>query len=126
LAEALGAVPKWVGRNRFDLLAELETEAEVRDLRPHLEALAELPDRGVIVTARGSGAFDFVSRFFAPRSGVPEDPVTGSAHCCLGPFWAERLARTELTGYQASARGRGGGVPGGGERVGLGGLAVSG
>jgi predicted PhzF superfamily epimerase YddE/YHI9 len=125
LAEALGAAPVWLGRNRFDLLAELAAEAAVRDLRPGLEALAALPYRGIIVTARGSGAYDFVSRFFAPRAGVPEDPVTGSAHCCLGPFWAERLGRTELTGYQASARGGVVGVRVAGSRVALRGLAVT-
>jgi PhzF family phenazine biosynthesis protein len=125
LAEALGAVPIWVGRTRFDLLAELESEAAVRDLRPDLTALAKLPHRGTIVTARGSGAFDFVSRFFAPRSGVPEDPVTGSAHCCLGPFWSARLGKTELTGFQASARGGVVGVGVAGTRVTLRGMAVT-
>jgi predicted PhzF superfamily epimerase YddE/YHI9 len=65
-----------------------------------------VPTRGVIVTSRSaSPESDFVSRFFAPAAGIPEDPVTGSAHCCLGPYWAERLGKDELVGYQASARG---------------------
>jgi PhzF family phenazine biosynthesis protein len=105
IAEALGAPVAWVGRSRFDVLVELKDEAAVRALAPDLAALAKVEGRGFIVTARGSGAHDFVSRFFAPRVGVPEDPVTGSAHCVLGPYWASRLGKAELTGYQASARG---------------------
>jgi predicted PhzF superfamily epimerase YddE/YHI9 len=108
LAEALGAEPVWVGRNRFDLLVELADEATVRALTPDLAVLREYPLRGVIVTAAGEpddSKADFVSRFFAPRYGVDEDPVTGSAHCCLAPYWSERLGRAELTGYQASPRG---------------------
>ena len=88
LLPALGiAACRWLGRSRFDFLVELEDEAEVRALRPDYGALARLPARGVIVTARArhGAAFDFVSRFFAPGAGVPEDPVTGSAHCALGP-----------------------------------------
>jgi PhzF family phenazine biosynthesis protein len=105
IAEALGAPPVWVGRSRFDVLVELSSEEAVRAIEPDLAALAKVEGRGFIVTARGSGAYDFVSRFFAPRVGVPEDPVTGSAHCVLGPYWATRLGKRELTGYQASARG---------------------
>ena len=93
-------------------------------MRPDIARLAELPVRGVIVTAAG-GEFDFVSRFFAPRVGVPEDPVTGSAHCCLGPFWGERLGKSELRAYQASARGGEVRVRLAGERVLLGGEAVT-
>jgi len=105
LAEALGAELRYVGRNQFDYLVEVADEAVLRSLRPQHHLLRELPVRGVIATAGGSGEFDFVSRFFAPGSGVDEDPVTGSAHTALAPFWAKRLGKTEMTGYQASARG---------------------
>lgn len=106
LAAALGVTAKWVGRNRFDWLVEVDAAAVVRGLAPDLARLATVPTRGVIVTASSDElGVDFVSRFFAPRAGIPEDPVTGSAHCCLGPFWAVRFGRTELTGYQASPRG---------------------
>ncbi|MEV2275005.1 PhzF family phenazine biosynthesis protein [Nocardiopsis sp. NPDC049922] len=105
LAAALGAEPVWVGRGGTDdLLVEVADEATVRALSPDLAVLAAIPARGVIVTARGTDT-DMVSRFFAPGVGVPEDPVTGSAHTVLAPFWAERLGRTELTAHQASARG---------------------
>src|SRR5207237_949992 len=81
----------------FGLLVEVESAARVRALTPDLARLATVPTRGVIVTAPSDDArFDFVSRFFAPRAGIPEDPATGSAHCCLGPYWAERLGRTAL------------------------------
>jgi PhzF family phenazine biosynthesis protein len=93
------------GRNRFDVLVELADEEAVRSIRPDMRRVAALPVRGVIATSRASsGEFDFVSRFFAPRVGVDEDPVCGSAHCCLGPFWAEKLGRNELTGHQVSRR----------------------
>jgi predicted PhzF superfamily epimerase YddE/YHI9 len=108
LAAALGAAPRWVGRSRFDYIVELDSEALVRGLKPDLTALQRVEARGVSVTSRATTpGYDFVSRFFAPRSGVPEDPVTGSAHCALAPFWSERLGggRTEMTAYQASARG---------------------
>ena len=128
LAAALGARPCYVGLNVFDYLVEVESEAIVRSLRPDVTALGRLPVRGVIVTAASAAPeFDFVSRFFAPAVGVNEDPVTGSAHCCLAPFWAGRLGKTEMVAYQASARG---GVvrvrlgPGA-ERVLLGGQAVT-
>lgn len=127
LAAALGTTPRWLGRNRLDFLAELASEAEVRALRPDLELLAELGARGMIVTAAAAagGEQDFVSRYFAPGVGVPEDPVTGSAHCCLGPFWAGRLGRERVVGYQASARGGVVVVVMAGERVKLGGQAVT-
>jgi len=126
LAEALGAAPKYVGRNKFDYLAELESEAVVRGLKPNFSLLSELPVRGVIVTARSeTPAFDFVSRFFAPGSGVAEDPVTGSAHCCLGPYWAKYLEKKEFLAYQASARGGVVRVRLNGDRVILGGQAVT-
>ncbi len=126
LAEALGALPKYVGKNRFDYLAELDSEDVVRNLKPNLSALEKLPVRGVIVTASSDAAeYDFISRFFAPRSGVSEDPVTGSAHCCLGPFWGKRLKKDQLVGYQASARGGVVRVRLGGNRVYLQGQAVT-
>ncbi len=102
---ALGMSVAWVGKNRFDYLIEVETEEAVRHVRPDFERLARLPARGFIVTSISQSDADFVSRFFAPAVGVPEDPVTGSAHCCLGPYWANRLGKSDLTGYQASERG---------------------
>ncbi len=126
LAEALGAAPKYVGRNQRDYLVEVDGEATVRGLQPDHGALAALPVRGVIVTARAdSPGYDFVSRFFAPGSGVAEDPVTGSAHCALGPFWQSRLGKRELVAYQASPRGGVVRVRVAGERVKLGGKAVT-
>lgn len=128
LGEVLGgAAARWVGASREDLLVLLDDAAAVRALRPASEAVARLPARGLIVTAAaepGSG-HDFVSRFFAPAVGVPEDPVTGSAHCTLGPFWAERLGRDEVVGHQASARGGTVRVRVLGERVTLAGQAVT-
>src|SRR5688572_9655840 len=106
LERGIGANIKFLGRTAFDYLVELESEAEVRSLAPDMSALARLGIRGVIVTARSdNGSYDFVSRFFAPGAGIDEDPVTGSAHCGLGPFWGARLSKTELVGYQASPRG---------------------
>ena len=126
LLDALGTGAKYVGRNQFDYLVEVDGDATVRALRPDFRRLASLPVRGVIVTAGSADArFDFVSRFFAPGSGIDEDPVTGSAHCCLGPFWGARLGKTELTGYQASPRGGVVRVALNGTRVLLGGQAVT-
>jgi PhzF family phenazine biosynthesis protein len=106
LAAMLGCNPVWVGKGRFDLFIEVDSEATVRALKPQLHALAKLPHRGVVVTARSSSKpYDFVSRFFAPASGIDEDPVTGSAHCSLAPYWQSRLGRDEMLGFQASARG---------------------
>jgi len=105
LAEAIGARLNYVGRNQFDYLVEVEDEATLRGLRPKHHLLRELPVRGVIATARGSGDYDFVSRFFAPGSGIDEDPATGSAHCALTPYWAAKLGKTEMTAFQASPRG---------------------
>jgi PhzF family phenazine biosynthesis protein len=106
LLEALGTSAKYVGKNRFDFLIEVESEAALRGLAPDFKRLTTIPVRGIIVTSRSSDPrFDFVSRFFAPASGVDEDPVTGSAHCCLGDFWRKRLGNSELVAYQASARG---------------------
>jgi len=125
LAEALKNTPLYVGRNRFDYLVELSSEDAVRALKPDLSLISALDARGIIVTALANPPYDFVSRFFAPAAGIDEDPVTGSAHCCLGPFWGARLNKKELTGYQASARG--GVVKVGlmGDRVALSGQAVT-
>ena len=127
LIEALGAQPRFVGRSRFDYLVEVESEATVRGLAPDLGALGRVQARGVIVTSRtdGKSTYDFVSRFFAPQSGVPEDPVTGSAHCALAPYWSAKLGKPELVGYQASARGGVVRVRVQGDRVLLGGQAVT-
>ena len=106
LEAALGVAPLYVGRNRFDILAELPSAADVCTLEPDMAALAAIPARGIIITAASDlPHFDFVSRFFAPAVGIPEDPVTGSAHCCLGPYWGEKLKKIELDGFQCSARG---------------------
>lgn len=123
LLEALGATAVSVGRSEFDYLVEVESEAAVRGLHPDFVRLGKIGCRGVIVTAR-SDRFDFVSRFFAPAAGVDEDPVTGSAHCCLAEFWGEKLGKTEMTGFQASARGGVVRVVRGGGRVKLIGAAV--
>jgi PhzF family phenazine biosynthesis protein len=125
LAKALGAELKYVGRNQFDYLVELADEKAVRALDPDHRLLRQLPVRGVIATAAGSGAFDFVSRFFAPGSGIDEDPVTGSAHTALAPFWGARLGKTEMTGFQASPRGGVVKVRLNGDRVYLTGQAVT-
>lgn len=125
LAEALGAMPAWTGRNvQNDILALLGDAADVRSLAPDLSALAAIDARGICVTAPDA-SYDFVSRFFAPAVGVPEDPVTGSAHCMLAPFWAERLGRTELRAHQASARGGDVSATVTGDRVILRGAAVT-
>jgi PhzF family phenazine biosynthesis protein len=129
LIEALGAgTPRWVGRGRFDYLVELEDEPAVRGLTPDTRRMGGLGSRGVTVTAAaaaGADGYDFVSRYFAPAAGIDEDPVTGSAHCTLGPFWVERLGREELTGFQASARGGLVRVRPKGDRVRLGGRAIT-
>lgn len=126
LAKALGVKPKYVGKNRFDYLVEVESEETLRNLKPNFTLLGTIPMRGVIVTSlSASPEYDFVSRFFSPRAGVNEDPVTGSAHCCLGPFWSTRLNKKEFVAYQASARGGVVGVRLNGKRVYLGGQAVT-
>jgi predicted PhzF superfamily epimerase YddE/YHI9 len=113
-------------KNVFDYLVEVESEAVVRALRPDFERLAALLPRGVIVTSRSADpAFDFVSRFFAPACGIPEDPVTGSAHCCLGPHWGGRQGKTDLVGHQVSGRGGIVRVEVRGDRVHLGGHAIT-
>lgn len=126
LTAALETTPKYVGKNKFDYLIEVDSEETVRGLSPDFSALRKLEARGIIVTSRASTAgFDFVSRFFAPSSGVDEDPVTGSSHCCLGPYWAKKLGKTEFVAYQASARGGVVRVRLAGDRVKLGGQAVT-
>jgi PhzF family phenazine biosynthesis protein len=115
-----------VQRNQFDYLVEVKSEERVRGLAPDCSALRKVEARGIIVTAAGeNGAYDFVSRFFAPAAGVDEDPVTGSAHCALGPYWAAKLGKNEFTAYQASARGGVVRVRVAGDRVKLGGQAVT-
>ena len=126
LAEAVGVPLVWTGRNRMDYIVEIAGERELRGLVPNLDAIRKLDARGLIVTCRGAGTeYDFLSRFFAPQSGIDEDPVTGSAHCCLGPFWAKRLNRQELVGFQASPRGGSVRVTVNDARVTLGGQAVT-
>ncbi|HEY6323487.1 MAG TPA: PhzF family phenazine biosynthesis protein [Thermoanaerobaculia bacterium] len=135
LAEALGVEPRWMGRNRLHFLVEVESEEAVRAVQPDFRRLAAVlsPAHGVSVTARAAAArpaadlppIDFVSRFFAPPIGVDEDAVTGSAHCALGPYWAAKLGKLELSAYQASARGGALRVRVAGDRVYLAGQAVS-
>jgi len=130
LERALGLGPGspfvHIGDNRFDLLVELDSEETLRQIRPNFELLKKIPVRGVIVTSASDFfEYDFISRFFAPSLGVDEDPVTGSAHCCLGPYWAEKLGKKVLVGYQASERGGGVQVRVEGDRVVLGGEAVT-
>ncbi len=126
LLEGLGVTPLYVGKNRMDYLVEVASEEELRALRPDLALLAKLPVRGIMVTSRSaSKEYDFVSRFFGPAAGIGEDPVTGSAHCCLGPYWQKKLNKNEFLAYQASARGGVVKVRVEGERVCLGGQAVT-
>ncbi|HEX7078899.1 MAG TPA: PhzF family phenazine biosynthesis protein [Candidatus Eisenbacteria bacterium] len=126
LLDALGAKARFVGKTRMDCLVELESEAAVRSLTPDFARLAAAEARGIIVTARSEreGA-DFVSRFFAPAVGIAEDPVTGSAHCALAPYWQARLGRAAMVGRQVSARGGIVRVEVRGDRVALGGRAVT-
>ncbi|RLB40784.1 MAG: oxidoreductase [Deltaproteobacteria bacterium] len=106
LIEALGVTPSWIGRDLEDYIVLLADEAAVRACDPNFGALHAVETRGVIITAPATqDKVDFVSRFFAPRFGIDEDPVTGSAHCCLTPFWASRLDKNIMTAHQLSARG---------------------
>jgi PhzF family phenazine biosynthesis protein len=105
LAEALGVVPMEVFGNTFNYLAVLESAQVLREINPDMAAIARLDRSGVIVTAPGEGQFDFISRYFAPAKGIPEDPVTGAAHCMLTPYWANRLGKTAFRAFQASPRG---------------------
>jgi PhzF family phenazine biosynthesis protein len=131
LLTALG-IPSavYVGKNVFDYLLEVESEEIVRALQPNYSLLKTVPARGVMVTSHASSharttGYDFVSRFFAPQVGVDEDPVTGSAHCCLAPYWSKKLGKEAMTGYQASARGGVVRVRMNGDRVYIGGQAVT-
>jgi PhzF family phenazine biosynthesis protein len=105
LSRALGAEPVEVFVNAFNFMAVLESASMVREIAPDMAVIASLDRPGVIVTAAGDGRYDVISRYFAPAKGIPEDPVTGSAHCMLAPYWAPRLGKTELRAYQASRRG---------------------
>lgn len=132
LLEGLGLIPRYAGRNRMDYIVEVDSEDTVRSIRPDFLLLRRLDVRGVVVTSRADGGrladgheIDMVSRAFYPGLGVDEDPVTGSAHCALAPYWSRRLRRTELTGYQASARGGLVGMRLQGDRVVLTGEAVT-
>jgi len=126
LCDALGIEADFQGASKFDSLVPVESEQVLRSIRPDFAKLRALPSRGVIVTsASADSRFDFVSRFFAPNAGVDEDPVTGSAHCALGPFWSARLGKTEMTAYQASSRGGIVRVRVAGDRVFLAGQAVT-
>ncbi|HEX3425718.1 MAG TPA: PhzF family phenazine biosynthesis protein [Acidimicrobiales bacterium] len=125
VAAALGVTPRRCARGRSFYLAELAGAAEVRNLGPDFGAIKALDASGVIVTAPGDDGVDFISRFFAPAMGIYEDPVTGAAHCCLAPYWASRLGRSRLRGYQASPRGGFVGVEARGDRVFVSGQAVT-
>ncbi len=126
LAEAIGAAVRYVGQSRFDYIVEVADEETVRRLSPDLAALRRVQARGVVVTARGaSTGVDFVSRYFAPAYGIDEDPVTGSTHCCLGPYWARQLGRRTFVARQLSARGGVLKVTVDGDRVRLAGQAVT-
>jgi PhzF family phenazine biosynthesis protein len=126
LVEALGVQARYVGKNKFDYLVEVESEEAVRSASPDHTRLRRVQARGVILTScSGSPQFDFVSRFFAPVSGIDEDPVTGSAHCALGPYWEKRVQKPEFVAFQASPRGGVVRVRVEGDRVKLGGQAVT-
>jgi PhzF family phenazine biosynthesis protein len=126
LAEALGVPLKYVGKGRFDYLVEVDSEATLRKLTPNFRQLASLPIRGLIVTSRSAQPeFDFMSRFFAPGAGIDEDPVTGSAHCCLAAYWRKHLHKDSFVAHQASARGGVVRVRVQGDRAILGGQAVT-
>jgi PhzF family phenazine biosynthesis protein len=126
LIEALGAKPSDVGKSKYDYLAVFDAAETVRTLRPDFRKLEEIPVRGVILSAPADEpGFDFVTRFFAPRLGIDEDPVCGSAHCCLAPYWASRLGKNELKARQVSKRGGVLRLRINGDRVILGGQAVT-
>ena len=128
LLDALGLDPheaEFVGLSQYDYLIQTVSVDVVKQLRPNFSALKSLNIRGIIVTAAGNTPFDFTSRFFAPGAGIDEDPVTGSAHCTLAPFWAPRLGLTTLLAWQASERGGVVGVEVRGDRVILRGQAIT-
>ncbi len=126
LLQALGVEAVYVGKNRFDYLVEVASEDIVRRVQPDYARLVTIPARGVMVTSRASTVgYDFVSRFFGPAVGINEDPVTGSAHCCLAPYWSGKSGKETLMAYQASARGGIIRVNVAGERVRLAGQAIT-
>lgn len=126
LFESLGIQPTFVGKTRFDSFLVVDSEETVRAVKPDFRKLAGVTSRGVIVTSQSTSPdYDFVSRFFAPAAGIDEDPVTGSAHCCLAPYWSGVLGKTAITGYQASSRGGIVRVEHKGDRVILAGQAVT-
>lgn len=124
-----GVLPKYVGMTKWNYIIELENEDAVRNLKPDYNVMLGLPGWGTIITAKADegnpDGFDFISRFFAPEKGIQEDPVTGSAHCALAPYWAGRLGKTDFKAYQASPRGGVLGVRVEGDRIYLTGNAVS-
>jgi PhzF family phenazine biosynthesis protein len=106
MRESLGVPIKYIGRNRIDYIVEVEDEQTVKNLKPDLVLMKSITTRGVLVTAKADDEdTDFVSRCFFPAIGIDEDPVTGSAHCCLGPYWAQKLGKTQLSARQISERG---------------------
>jgi predicted PhzF superfamily epimerase YddE/YHI9 len=105
LGEALGAAPSEVFVNEFNYMVVLKSADELRKISPEMSSVAKIGRDGVIVTAQGDTPYDFVSRYFAPAKGIPEDPVTGSAHCMLAPYWAKKLGKTAFRAFQASQRG---------------------
>jgi predicted PhzF superfamily epimerase YddE/YHI9 len=126
LLDALGVEADFTGRSRFDALVVVDCAQRVQALEPDFAELARVPVRGVIVTGPSDDArFDFVSRFFAPAVGIDEDPVTGSAHCCLAPYWGDRLGKSGMTAFQSSQRGGVLSLRLDGDRVHLGGTAVT-
>jgi PhzF family phenazine biosynthesis protein len=126
LVTALGIDACYIGKTQFDYIVEVASEEIVRNISPDFDALCRVPARGIIVTSRAdSGEFDFVSRFFCPVLGIKEDPVTGSAHCCLGPYWARKLDKMEFVACQVSERGGVIRVRVDGDRVFLSGQATS-
>lgn len=126
LSEAVGPRPVYTGKNKTGYLFKYESEEQVRELKPHFHLLREMPVQEIIVTAKSAvGEYDFVSRFFAPNLGINEDPVTGSAHCSLGPFWQGELCKSDFLAYQASERGGVIKVGVRGDRVKIGGQAIT-
>ncbi|MFT7642971.1 MAG: PhzF family phenazine biosynthesis protein [Pirellulaceae bacterium] len=104
LCESLGVEPLYVGSNGMDFLVEVATRDQLRNMKPDFGKLSAVETRGVIVTCRGDDQHDFYSRFFAPNAGINEDPVTGSAHCCLTPYWSKKLGKTSMVGFQGGDR----------------------
>lgn len=104
MLEHLGVEPSAVFLNSFNYMAVLDSAETVRNCQANFRAIEKLDRPGLIITAKGDRGYDMVSRYFAPQKGIPEDPVTGAAHCMLAPYWSAKLAKTELRGYQASPR----------------------